>query len=1203
MIPSNTNTTAPCSPISSNCVVWQGPDISCIDLCNGDSVSDVVAALATQLCELIDAACTCNPDLTGLDLSCTLAAGDPTPATLTETLQVIIDFICAQALITPTVPNLVLPACLQYRPCLNCPLVVELPLAEWAVLVGNAICNIQSELVSLNQGIQDLNARVAILETCVLPCSSPAGITLSVISSCIFPGQEVSIQTLLLALESEFCELLASVGSQSQVGEAISAQGIRGTDARLSSTGTIGEITGWISSPSNLAQSVSNEWRVIGDLYSAVANIQANAPIQCDGASFVFTYNTIDSSGNGLIDAINLNFQGTTLPQGFTDCGGSTLVKITDSNGSFVNQSVVVSNLINSTGGANIDITSLNRLQSLSLSIPFCATDGVSQCSDRQQVIVPLTIPCPTVSVSGTALGITVSFVNQLGTTVSYRIVATSSTTGAVLGNILLTNQPGSVSYTFPNPVAGETYSIVLSIETSGVNMITCPAYTTTIPGTTCTDLEVTTPSSTAPVTGDVYLGLYDNGPTITRYWYDPVTSVIKLENVGTTVPCDSPILSSPVMDYLGTPGDVQVTVSYGTEPSPISAEISYSIDGITYIGLTTGGSGARVIATGQTSGSVYISVQTTCTGPIISVPTIIRYDFGTAVWTTMQSPAQCATTSITTACPSGIEVARQFLSCGSSTYTVFGGSADSYWFYIGKREVSGIGTRYIYAGWDNVTQSVRTVVECCTCPTFILVDPIQVLCGQNGDSVTVTVPYVLGAGEPAMTILTNPVLGTVVQGAIANQFVYTAINPNGSTDYADTFEIQLQPSIPGTGSCSLATAVIQVQYINDKTKLSYIDQDLYVFINTNGYTSAEGGLISAGITQLASYWTSEFAYSGNVYFIPTDSKRWAGYPKAIVDNGASWVQSASASWQALETLPTSWPGGSGVGVSKNTATVLIFSNDSSGDYHDATLAAGYGSGSTAQPTVNYKEDYDSISDMLLGLQSSVWAQTLGITQNQFPDGLSIVLYPLIVNGSGGADAATALQMISAYTAELIPPSKYGIATAPDLTSYILQGFAPTMPYTGATTPSNTITQLFENAGLGMLALLNQEKSAEVLSEIQSGTNVQFTDTLTRAIKSDSNTYPSGSLPTTNVFEVQDCAGVWAPWFVTITNHGCGTISNGSVIKLTNSGATVPVSGTRPAWTAATNKCVTIVANCSAVAAELTVTLDSTYDVCLSCTP
>ena len=63
MIPSNNGKVEPCSHISSNCVIWQGPDISCINLCNGDTVSDVVAKLATELCNLVSASCTCDPTL------------------------------------------------------------------------------------------------------------------------------------------------------------------------------------------------------------------------------------------------------------------------------------------------------------------------------------------------------------------------------------------------------------------------------------------------------------------------------------------------------------------------------------------------------------------------------------------------------------------------------------------------------------------------------------------------------------------------------------------------------------------------------------------------------------------------------------------------------------------------------------------------------------------------------------------------------------------------------------------------------------------------------------------------------------------------------------------------------------------------------------------------------------------------------------
>ena len=92
MIPVN-GKTSPCTPVSSNCVIWQGPDLPCIDLCNGDTVSDVIAALATKLCDFIDLACQCDPDLAGLDLKCALPVAPlPAPTNLVETLQAIIDY-------------------------------------------------------------------------------------------------------------------------------------------------------------------------------------------------------------------------------------------------------------------------------------------------------------------------------------------------------------------------------------------------------------------------------------------------------------------------------------------------------------------------------------------------------------------------------------------------------------------------------------------------------------------------------------------------------------------------------------------------------------------------------------------------------------------------------------------------------------------------------------------------------------------------------------------------------------------------------------------------------------------------------------------------------------------------------------------------------------------------------------------------------
>jgi hypothetical protein len=46
MIPNSTGNTSGCNPISSNCVVWQGPDLNCINVCTGDTISIIIAKMA-----------------------------------------------------------------------------------------------------------------------------------------------------------------------------------------------------------------------------------------------------------------------------------------------------------------------------------------------------------------------------------------------------------------------------------------------------------------------------------------------------------------------------------------------------------------------------------------------------------------------------------------------------------------------------------------------------------------------------------------------------------------------------------------------------------------------------------------------------------------------------------------------------------------------------------------------------------------------------------------------------------------------------------------------------------------------------------------------------------------------------------------------------------------------------------------------------
>ena len=84
---------------SSDTVIWQGPDIPCIKICKGDSVSDIVFKLATELCDVLDTLDVSKYDISCLNLSCA-------PANFHDFLQILITTICSlQGGTSPSIPS------------------------------------------------------------------------------------------------------------------------------------------------------------------------------------------------------------------------------------------------------------------------------------------------------------------------------------------------------------------------------------------------------------------------------------------------------------------------------------------------------------------------------------------------------------------------------------------------------------------------------------------------------------------------------------------------------------------------------------------------------------------------------------------------------------------------------------------------------------------------------------------------------------------------------------------------------------------------------------------------------------------------------------------------------------------------------------------------------------------------------------------
>ena len=483
MIPTSSSiSTNGCDNISSNCVIWQGPDIACINLCSGDSVSEVVSKLATEVCTLITSGVTANPNLTGLDLSCLNIPGT-TPTQIVPVLQAMVVQICAntasKAPAAAALPVMTLPVCLQYNDASGNP-VTQLPLDQFATRIANQVCLNLTAIGIIQTTLTSYNTRLNTLEACVLPCSG-AVVEAQVIPTCILPATLTNVSVLLLALEARFCALETAVGLPAAILGTIGQTSLTAASAQLTNPGSnYGSIGGWNSSPVNLAQTVQNAWVVIDDMYTAIASIQLNCcPSGCD--SVIFRYTTTNSlSSAGEIQGINFNFQTSSIPAAFNDCAGSTVITITDSDSVAVTSVVNVSNLQNVAAGTLINIPSLNTNNSLNVSVAFCATDAIDTCSETKTSVISGVVPCPaSVTVSSiTATGATATFQNLLGSTATYVIDVLDVSTSLVAATYTQNNPTATVTHAFTGLTAGTNYSIRETVTIGGATQV-CPNQTT----------------------------------------------------------------------------------------------------------------------------------------------------------------------------------------------------------------------------------------------------------------------------------------------------------------------------------------------------------------------------------------------------------------------------------------------------------------------------------------------------------------------------------------------------------------------------------------------------------------------------------------------------------------------------------------------------------------------------------------------------
>lgn len=306
----------PCSPISSNCVVWQGPDIPCIKLCAGDTVSDVVASLATELCTILD-----QTNVTSYDLAC-LGLGNFGPVDFQALIQLLVNKICELENIPSTgsgtgtgTASEGCPDCVvSVAPCFQSS-GTTMQLTAYTQLIGERICTLIDEIASITANISDLNVRVTALENTQPPSSTLPSFTLNCTIGTLIQGTSQVINvTLQEFINNVWCDFYSATGTSGSLTTAVNQICINDADLQLSTGTPFSNNPNWVHSGSygTVADAITNIWVAMCDIYSYTSTL----------ASTIL-------SGVNIPTGSVMAFAGDVEPSGWKFCDGALLDRTT----------------------------------------------------------------------------------------------------------------------------------------------------------------------------------------------------------------------------------------------------------------------------------------------------------------------------------------------------------------------------------------------------------------------------------------------------------------------------------------------------------------------------------------------------------------------------------------------------------------------------------------------------------------------------------------------------------------------------------------------------------------------------------------------------------------------------------------------------------------------------------------------------------
>lgn len=272
-----------CSIASSNCIVWQGSDIPCIGLKNGDSITEAIEKLALELCSFTEI----NVDITSVDFKCLVDAGESNPTIISEALQLIIDGHCSlKEIVDGIVPGG--DPILQLPPCLQEGGVTELPHTSYSVLLAERICDILLEIATIKEDILLLELRVSALEEAILALEPPDMTIPTVNVSCLGGTEDNEIGEAVDLIAVVLCNMVAILGTVNELGTSITKECLGLAESEAFTGGVMSDIPGWVSTPLTIADTITNIWLTICDMRDSLTNVNTEILPKCKDVSLNF---------------------------------------------------------------------------------------------------------------------------------------------------------------------------------------------------------------------------------------------------------------------------------------------------------------------------------------------------------------------------------------------------------------------------------------------------------------------------------------------------------------------------------------------------------------------------------------------------------------------------------------------------------------------------------------------------------------------------------------------------------------------------------------------------------------------------------------------------------------------------------------------------------------------------------------------------